>query len=144
MGATCGPHRYRRASSRGATVTSSGSSTQRVAIVAKAYWIATYQSVKNPEALAKYAKLSGPAMRAHLGSWDPSKNLRGWGPPAHGRNRVRQCCGCDSRARQSSIPSRHEGAERLRCSGHSNCRRCGVVDPKTGEGRTKHRLDPFE
>jgi uncharacterized protein (DUF1330 family) len=30
----------------------------------KAYWIATYRSVKNPEALAAYAKLSGPAIVA--------------------------------------------------------------------------------
>jgi uncharacterized protein (DUF1330 family) len=32
--------------------------------MAKAYWIATYRSVKNPEALAEYAKLAGPAIRA--------------------------------------------------------------------------------
>ena len=32
--------------------------------MAKAYWIATYRSVKNPEALAAYAKLSGPAIQA--------------------------------------------------------------------------------
>lgn len=30
----------------------------------KAYWIATYQSVKNEAALAAYAKLSGPAIQA--------------------------------------------------------------------------------
>ena len=30
----------------------------------KAYWIATYRSVKDPEKLAAYAKLAGPAMRA--------------------------------------------------------------------------------
>ncbi len=32
--------------------------------MAKAYWIATYRSVKNPEALAAYAKLSGPAIQS--------------------------------------------------------------------------------
>lgn len=32
--------------------------------MAKAYWVATYRSVKNPEALAGYAKLSGPAIQA--------------------------------------------------------------------------------
>jgi uncharacterized protein (DUF1330 family) len=32
--------------------------------MAKAYWIATYRSVKNPEALAAYAKVSGPAIQA--------------------------------------------------------------------------------
>jgi uncharacterized protein (DUF1330 family) len=30
--------------------------------MAKAYWVATYRSVSNPEALAAYAKLSGPAI----------------------------------------------------------------------------------
>ena len=30
----------------------------------KAYWVATYRSVKNPAALAEYAELSGPAIRA--------------------------------------------------------------------------------
>jgi uncharacterized protein (DUF1330 family) len=32
--------------------------------MAKAYWIAFYRSVKNPDALAAYAKLAGPAIQA--------------------------------------------------------------------------------
>lgn len=32
--------------------------------MAKAYWIAAYRSVKNPAALAEYAKLAGPAILA--------------------------------------------------------------------------------
>lgn len=32
--------------------------------MAKAYWIAFYHSVKNPDALAAYAKLAGPAIQA--------------------------------------------------------------------------------
>ncbi|AMJ59475.1 DUF1330 domain-containing protein [Bosea sp. PAMC 26642] len=32
--------------------------------MAKAYWVATYRSVDNPDALAAYAKLSGPAIVA--------------------------------------------------------------------------------
>ncbi len=32
--------------------------------MAKAYWVATYRSVSNPEALAAYAKLAGPAIAA--------------------------------------------------------------------------------
>jgi len=32
--------------------------------MAKAYWIACYHSVSNPEALAAYAKLAGPAIAA--------------------------------------------------------------------------------
>ena len=31
--------------------------------MAKAYWIACYRSIKNPDALAAYAKLAAPAMR---------------------------------------------------------------------------------
>jgi uncharacterized protein (DUF1330 family) len=33
-------------------------------MMAKAYWIATYFSVSNPDALAEYAKLAGPAITA--------------------------------------------------------------------------------
>jgi len=32
--------------------------------MAKAYWIATYRSISNPDALAAYAKLAGPAIEA--------------------------------------------------------------------------------
>lgn len=32
--------------------------------MAKAYWVATYRSIKNPDALATYAKLGGPALQA--------------------------------------------------------------------------------
>ena len=32
--------------------------------MAKAYWVAIYRSVSNPDALAAYAKLSGPAIIA--------------------------------------------------------------------------------
>ena len=32
--------------------------------MAKAYWISTYRSISNPEALAAYAKLAGPAITA--------------------------------------------------------------------------------
>lgn len=31
--------------------------------MAKAYWISVYRSVKNPDALAVYAKLAGPALQ---------------------------------------------------------------------------------
>ena len=37
--------------------------------MAKAYWITTYRSIKNPEALAAYAKLAGPAMAAAGGKF---------------------------------------------------------------------------
>ncbi|HZT86413.1 MAG TPA: DUF1330 domain-containing protein [Stellaceae bacterium] len=32
--------------------------------MAKAYWVATYRAISNPEALAAYAKLAGPAITA--------------------------------------------------------------------------------
>ena len=32
--------------------------------MAKAYWITVYRSVRDPEALAAYAKLAGPALQA--------------------------------------------------------------------------------
>lgn len=32
--------------------------------MAKTYWVATYRSISNPDALAAYAKLSGPAIAA--------------------------------------------------------------------------------
>ena len=32
--------------------------------MAKAYWVVCYRSIKNPEALAAYAKLAAPAIQA--------------------------------------------------------------------------------
>jgi uncharacterized protein (DUF1330 family) len=32
--------------------------------MAKAYWVVCYRSIKNPEALAAYAKVAGPAVQA--------------------------------------------------------------------------------
>jgi uncharacterized protein (DUF1330 family) len=33
--------------------------------MAKAYWVVCYRSIKNPEKIAAYAKLAGPAVQAH-------------------------------------------------------------------------------
>ena len=45
--------------------------------MAKAYWIAVYRSIKNPDALVEYAKLAGPAIQAAGGKFlvrgNPSK-----------------------------------------------------------------------
>jgi uncharacterized protein (DUF1330 family) len=45
--------------------------------MAKAYWVACYRSVSNPDALAAYAKLGGPAIAAAGGRFlargNPSK-----------------------------------------------------------------------
>jgi uncharacterized protein (DUF1330 family) len=32
--------------------------------MSKAYWVATYRNISNPDALAEYAKLAGPAIEA--------------------------------------------------------------------------------
>jgi uncharacterized protein (DUF1330 family) len=49
------------------------------ASMAKAYWIASYRSIKDPEALAAYAKLAGPAILAaggrNLVRGTPAKTL---------------------------------------------------------------------
>jgi uncharacterized protein (DUF1330 family) len=37
--------------------------------MAKAYWVATYRSIRNPDALAAYAKLAGPAIQAAGGKF---------------------------------------------------------------------------
>jgi len=35
--------------------------------MAKAYWVVCYRSIRNPDALAAYAKIAGPAIQAHGG-----------------------------------------------------------------------------
>jgi uncharacterized protein (DUF1330 family) len=37
--------------------------------MAKAYWVATYRSISNPDAMAEYAKLAGPAIAAGGGKF---------------------------------------------------------------------------
>jgi uncharacterized protein (DUF1330 family) len=37
--------------------------------MAKAYWVSSYRSISNPEALAAYAKLAGPALSAAGGKF---------------------------------------------------------------------------
>jgi uncharacterized protein (DUF1330 family) len=37
--------------------------------MAKAYWVATYKSISDPDALASYAKLAGPAIQAAGGKF---------------------------------------------------------------------------
>jgi uncharacterized protein (DUF1330 family) len=49
--------------------------------MAKAYWVVTYRSIKNPEALAAYAKLAGPAIQGAGGRFlvrgTPAKTYEG-------------------------------------------------------------------
>lgn len=37
--------------------------------MAKGYWVATYRSISNPDAMAAYAKLAGPAIQAGGGKF---------------------------------------------------------------------------
>jgi uncharacterized protein (DUF1330 family) len=49
--------------------------------MAKAYWVVTYRSIRNPDKLAAYAKLAGPAIQAAGGKFVvrgmPAKTLEG-------------------------------------------------------------------
>jgi uncharacterized protein (DUF1330 family) len=50
--------------------------------MAKAYWVATYRSISNPEALAAYAKLAGPAIEAAGGRFLARGTLKALGKGA--------------------------------------------------------------
>jgi len=49
--------------------------------MAKAYWVVTYRSIKNADALAAYAKLAGPAVQSAGGRFivrgNPAKTYEG-------------------------------------------------------------------
>jgi uncharacterized protein (DUF1330 family) len=49
--------------------------------MAKAYWVVTYRAIKNPDALAAYAKLAAPAVEAAGGRFllrgTPAKTYEG-------------------------------------------------------------------
>jgi uncharacterized protein (DUF1330 family) len=49
--------------------------------MAKAYWVVCYRSIRNPDALAAYAKLAGPAVQAAGGRYlvrgTPAKTYEG-------------------------------------------------------------------
>ena len=49
--------------------------------MAKAYWVVCYRSIKNPDALAAYAKIAGPAIQAAGGRFlvrgTPAKTYEG-------------------------------------------------------------------
>jgi uncharacterized protein (DUF1330 family) len=49
--------------------------------MAKAYWVVTYRAIRNPDALAAYAKLAGPAVEAAGGRFlvrgTPAKTYEG-------------------------------------------------------------------
>ena len=54
----------RRRFEPGQRATLSPKTSQKETAMAKAYWVATYRSISDPDALAGYAKLAGPAIQA--------------------------------------------------------------------------------
>jgi uncharacterized protein (DUF1330 family) len=64
-----------------------GKSKRRETIMAKAYWVSTYFSVSNPEALAEYAKLAGPAIAAGGGRFI----ARGTAAKAYEKGVIQRC-----------------------------------------------------
>ena len=78
----------------------------------KVYWVATYRSIKNPDALAAYAKTAAPAIQSSGGRFLVRGNpdIRSGDEPASSRDRVQQrrTGGCS--ARQQRLPhSRRSG-----------------------------------
>ena len=97
--------------------------------MAKAYWIAFYRSIKNPDALAAYAKLAGPAVQAAGGRFCraggmPAKVYEGGAQSAHGGDRVRQRAGGDRRARQPRL----QGSAHRRSATNSVERELRIVE----------------
>ena len=88
--------------------------------MAKAYWITTYRSIKDPDKLAAYAKLAGPAIQAAGGRFlvrgSPSKTFEA------GLNQrtvvtewdsvQKAIAGHDSPAYQEALRALGDGAER--------------------------------
>jgi uncharacterized protein (DUF1330 family) len=88
--------------------------------MAKAYWITCYRSISNPEALAAYAKLAGPAIQAAGGHFvvrgNPAKTYEA------GQNQrtvvtewdsvAKAIAGHDSPAYQTALKALGNGAER--------------------------------
>jgi len=55
--------------------------------MAKAYWVATYRSISNPDALAEYAKLAGPAIAGGGGKF----LARGTAAKAYEKGVIQRC-----------------------------------------------------
>ena len=94
--------------------------------MAKAYWISTYRSVKDPEALAAYAKLAGPALHKAGG------RILARGNPAHvfesGLMERTVLFEFDSVAQAKAAHDTPEYQEALRLLGHANERDLRIVE----------------
>ena len=80
--------------------------------MAKAYWVVTYRKIKDPEKLAAYAKLAGPAIQATGGHFivrgTPAKTFEG---------------GLNERTVVSECESLREGDRRVRQPGYQEALR---------------------
>ncbi len=86
--------------------------------MAKAYWVTTYRSITNPDALAAYAKLAGPAIAAAGGTFV----VRGMPAEAYEAGlkqrtvviEIREPRQGAGRARHARLPGRAQGARNRR------------------------------
>ena len=94
--------------------------------MAKAYWIACYRSIKDPDALAAYAKIAGPAIQAHGG------RFLARGLPARtyeaGRNQRTVLIEFESVAQATAAHDSAEYQEALRLLGHAAERDLRIVE----------------
>ena len=90
--------------------------------MAKAYWVATYRSISDPDKLAAYAKLAGPAIQAAGGKFlargNSGQDLRGRAEPALRRDRVRQRRSGDRGARLARLQGGARCARQRRGARH--------------------------
>jgi len=86
--------------------------------MAKAYWVSSYRSISNPEAVAAYAKLAGPALAAAGGKF-LARGVAAQAYEAGIKERivvidVRKRCGRGCGARQPGLSGRAESVQQCR------------------------------
>ncbi len=89
----------------------------------KGYLVSAYRSIKDPDKLAAYAKLAGPAFAKYGARYVPARHrracLRSRHQAAHRDRRIRKRGQGRGSARQPRVPGRAEGIRRLRRAGSS-------------------------
>ena len=85
--------------------------TSGTTIMAKAYWINFYLEIKDPDRLAAYAKLAGPALEAAGGRLCARRRRRRSSPATgtHGADRIRKCPAGTCGAPEPGVPGRSRG-----------------------------------
>ena len=98
-------------------------SSEQGAAMPKAYIVTSYRSISNPDALAEYAKLTGPATIAAGGRFlargNAAKAYEKGSGPAPCPNRVRQRGESRRRPRRPRLSGRIEGVGQRRRARHS-------------------------